>query len=54
MYISFPASDYESTEGLQRAASCESVASDSSVMDIEPEAPKIGQLEFGVEYDRSL
>ena len=45
-------SDYEPPGGLQRAASCESVASDSSVMELEPEAPKIGQLEFGLEYER--
>lgn len=48
------ASDYDPPEGLQRAGSCESVASDSSVMQLEPEAPKIGQLEFGLEYDRCV
>ena len=37
---------------LQRAISCESVASDSSVLEMQPDAPKIGQLEFGLEYDR--
>ena len=46
------ASDYEPTHGLQRAMSCDSVASDISVMELEPEAPKVGQLEFGLEYDR--
>ena len=34
--------------------SCDSVSSDSSVLEIEPDVPKIGQLEFGVEYDRYL
>lgn len=48
------ASDYEPPSGLQRAMSCESVASDSSVMDYELDAPKIGQLEFGLEYDREV
>ena len=37
---------------LQRAMSCDSVSSDSSILEIEPEMPKIGQLEFGLEYDR--
>ncbi|ELT99116.1 synaptotagmin 12 [Capitella teleta] len=46
--------DYDPPEGLQRAGSCESVASDSSVMQLEPEAPKIGQLEFGLEYDSEV
>ena len=45
-------SDYEPAAGLQRAMSCDSVASDSSILDVEPDAPKIGQLEFGLEYDR--
>lgn len=48
------ASDYEPTHGLQRAVSCDSVASDISVMELEPEAPKVGQLEFGLEYDREV
>ncbi|KAI0208750.1 hypothetical protein LSAT2_006546 [Lamellibrachia satsuma] len=47
-------SDYEPTAGLQRAMSCDSMASDSSILDVEPEAPKIGQLEFGLEYDREV
>ena len=37
---------------LQRAMSCDSVSSDSSILELEPEIPKIGQLEFGLEYDR--
>ncbi|KAK2180067.1 hypothetical protein NP493_457g01048 [Ridgeia piscesae] len=47
-------SDYEPAAGLQRAMSCDSVASDSSILDVEPDAPKIGQLEFGLEYDREV
>ena len=38
--------------GLERAMSCDSVASDSSIVGLEQEQPKIGQLEFGLEYDR--
>ena len=52
MVIPRIASDYEPTSGLQRAMSCDSVTSDSSILDVEPKAPKIGQLEFGLEYDR--
>ena len=52
VYFCIPASDYEPSHGLQRAMSCDSVASDISVMELEPEAPKVGQLEFGLEYDR--
>ena len=44
----------EGTPRLQRAMSCDSISSDSSVLEIEPDVPKIGQLEFGVEYDRYL
>jgi len=36
---------------LKRAMSCDSVASDSSVYDWQPEDDRIGQLEFGLEYD---
>ncbi|CAH1797212.1 unnamed protein product [Owenia fusiformis] len=50
--ISGSSLEYEPTSNLQRAVSCESVASDSSVMELQPELPKIGQLEFGLEYDR--
>jgi len=50
--LNVAASDYEPTHGLQRAVSCDSIASDISVMELEPEAPKVGQLEFGLEYDR--
>ena len=42
------------TPRLQRAMSCDSVASDSSIMDIEPDMPRIGQLEFALEYDRCV
>lgn len=35
-----------------RAESCDSVASDSSVLEMQPDMPKIGQLEFALEYDR--
>ena len=42
----------EGAPRLQRAMSCDSVSSDSSVLEIEPDVPKIGQLEFGLEYDR--
>ena len=36
---------------MQRALSCESVDSTASVLDYEPEPPKIGELEYGLEYD---
>ena len=32
--------------------SLDSVASESSVQDLQLDTPKIGQLEFGLEYDR--
>ena len=37
---------------IRRAESCDSVASDSSVLEMQPDMPKIGQLEFALEYDR--
>ncbi|XP_046338642.1 synaptotagmin-12-like [Haliotis rufescens] len=40
--------------GIRRAESCESVASDSSVLEMQPDMPKIGQLEFALEYDREV
>lgn len=40
--------------GLQRAMSCDSVASDSSVLEMQPDMPKMGQLEVGLEYDGSV
>ena len=46
------ASDVEFGGGIRRAESCDSVASDSSVLDMQPDMPKIGQLEFALEYDR--
>ena len=46
------ASDAEFGQGIRRAESCDSVASDSSVLDMQPDMPKIGQLEFALEYDR--
>ncbi len=42
----------EGSPRLQRAMSCDSVSSDSSLVDIESDVPRIGQLEFGIEYDR--
>ena len=46
------ASDAEFSHGIRRAESCDSVASDSSVLDMQPDMPKIGQVEFALEYDR--
>lgn len=48
----FSASDAEFSHGIKRAESCDSVASDSSVLEMQPDMPKIGQLEFALEYDR--
>ncbi|XP_014775501.1 synaptotagmin-12 [Octopus bimaculoides] len=48
------ASDFELGHGIKRAESCESVASDCSVFDMQPDMPKIGQLEFAIEYDREV
>lgn len=49
----FVASDVDASN-LTRAESCDSIASDSSVLEMAPEMPKIGQLEFALEYDRCL
>lgn len=50
--VSDTVSETESYTGhLPRATSFESVASDSSVLDVDFPS-KIGQLEFGIEYDR--
>lgn len=46
------ASDAEFSHGIRRAESCDSVASDSSVLEMQPDMPKIGQVEFALEYDR--
>lgn len=46
------ASDMDLGHGIRRAESCDSVASDSSVLDMQPDMPKIGQLEFALEYDK--
>ncbi|KAL3881959.1 hypothetical protein ACJMK2_028341 [Sinanodonta woodiana] len=46
------ASDLDFGQGIRRAESCDSVASDSSVLEMQPDMPKIGQLEFALEYDR--
>jgi len=48
----FTASESEFSHGIKRAESCDSVASDSSVLEMLPDMPKIGQLEFALEYDR--
>ncbi|KAJ8314457.1 hypothetical protein KUTeg_006607 [Tegillarca granosa] len=48
------ASETEITHGIRRAESCDSVASDSSVLEMQPDMPKIGQLEFALEYDREV
>lgn len=48
----FLASEAEMPPAIRRAESCESVASDSSVLEMQPDMPKIGQLEFALEYDR--
>ncbi|KAK3576052.1 hypothetical protein CHS0354_036331 [Potamilus streckersoni] len=48
------ASDLEFGQGIRRAESCDSVASDSSVLEMQPDMPKIGQLEFALEYDREV
>ncbi|GAB1607817.1 synaptotagmin-12-like [Argonauta hians] len=47
-------SEFELSHGIKRAESCESVASDCSVFDMQPEMPKIGQLEFALEYDKEV
>ncbi|XP_074640092.1 synaptotagmin-12-like [Tubulanus polymorphus] len=39
---------------LQRAVSCDSLASDTSVMELQPDISPIGQLEIGLEYDREV
>lgn len=51
-FNSVSASETEITHGIRRAESCDSVASDSSVLEMQPDMPKIGQLEFALEYDR--
>ncbi|XP_041354683.1 synaptotagmin-12-like [Gigantopelta aegis] len=48
------ASELEYSHGIRRAESCDSVASDSSVLEMQPDMPKIGQLEFALEYDREV
>ncbi|WAR08472.1 SYT12-like protein [Mya arenaria] len=48
------ASDAEFGHGIKRAESCDSVASDSSVLEMQPDMPKFGQLEFALEYDREV
>ncbi|XP_076466930.1 synaptotagmin-12-like [Babylonia areolata] len=48
------ASDLDFGHGIRRAESCDSVASDSSVLDLQPEMPKIGQVELALEYDREV
>jgi hypothetical protein len=50
--INIKGSEVEIPQGLKRAESCESVASDSSVLEMQPDMPKIGQMEFALEYDR--
>jgi len=47
----------EATGALQRALSCDSVMSDTSAAELDvmmSEANKIGQLEFGLHYDRQV
>ena len=46
------ASDLDFGHGIRRAESCDSVASDSSVLDLQPDMPQIGQVELALEYDR--
>ncbi|XP_033741211.1 synaptotagmin-12-like [Pecten maximus] len=48
------ASEVEIPHTIRRAESCDSVASDSSVLEMQPDMPKIGQLEFALEYDREV
>ncbi|KAK6168856.1 hypothetical protein SNE40_020028 [Patella caerulea] len=48
------ASELEYCHGIRRAESCESVASDSSVLEMQPDMPQIGQLELALEYDREV
>lgn len=48
------ASEAEMPPAIRRAESCDSVASDSSVLEMQPDMPKIGQLEFALEYDREV
>lgn len=50
--LTLKGSEVEIPQGLKRAESCESVASDSSVLEMQPDMPKIGQMEFALEYDR--
>ncbi|ESO85028.1 synaptotagmin 12 [Lottia gigantea] len=40
--------------GIRRAESCDSVVSDSSVLEMQPDMPRIGQLEFALEYDKEV
>lgn len=47
-------SEVEIPHGMRRAESCDSVASDSSVLEMSPDMPKIGQMEFALEYDRYI
>nr|KAG5704862.1 hypothetical protein BaRGS_001333 [Batillaria attramentaria] len=46
------ASDLDFGHGIRRAESCDSVASDSSVLDLQPDMPRIGQIELSLEYDK--
>ncbi|XP_076445564.1 synaptotagmin-12-like [Babylonia areolata] len=46
--------DLDFGHGIRRAESCDSVASDSSVLDLQPDMPRIGQVELALEYDREV
>ncbi|BFZ25233.1 hypothetical protein BsWGS_28272 [Bradybaena similaris] len=46
------ASDLDLGHGIRRAESCDSVASDSSVLEMQPDIAKIGQIEVALQYDR--
>jgi len=45
-------SEYEPGYNLPRAASTDSLASDTSVLELLPDLSKIGQIEVGFDYDR--
>ncbi|PAA52427.1 hypothetical protein BOX15_Mlig019295g1 [Macrostomum lignano] len=47
-------SEYEPGHNLPRVGSAESLASDTSVMDMQPDVSPIGQVEMGLEYDRDV
>ena len=46
------ASEQDIDHGIRRAESCDSVESDSSLLDVHPVSSGIGQIELALEYDK--